>query len=223
MPIHDWARVPAGLFHHFHQDWSIRITNALNAGLLPKGLSALVERSNPRIADLKRIERRTVEQQYAARANRIVVKKNLARTLAVIEIVSPGNKDSRSALRGFVEKTMELLSARIHVLIVDLFPPTAHSRFGIHNLIWNEISVSDFTLPAGNDRVLASYMAGSELSVYIDEIGVGDSLPELPLFLAEDRFVNVPLESTYTTSWNLCPEDYRTAVETGVIPDPDAE
>ena len=25
MPIHDWTRLPGGLFHHFHQDWSIEI------------------------------------------------------------------------------------------------------------------------------------------------------------------------------------------------------
>ena len=31
MPIHDWSRVPSGLFHDFHQSWSIRIKDALNA------------------------------------------------------------------------------------------------------------------------------------------------------------------------------------------------
>ena len=31
MPIHDWTRVPSGLFHDFHQSWSIRIKDALNA------------------------------------------------------------------------------------------------------------------------------------------------------------------------------------------------
>jgi hypothetical protein len=25
MPIHDWTRVSAGIFHHFHQDWTIEI------------------------------------------------------------------------------------------------------------------------------------------------------------------------------------------------------
>ena len=45
MPIHDWTRVYAGLFHDYHQTWSIYIKNALNAGLLPKGLSALVEQA----------------------------------------------------------------------------------------------------------------------------------------------------------------------------------
>lgn len=37
MPIHDWARVKSGKFHHFHQDWIIEIGRALNGGLLPPG------------------------------------------------------------------------------------------------------------------------------------------------------------------------------------------
>src|SRR5436305_9647313 len=43
MPVHDWTRVDANLFHDFHQAWTIAIRNALNGGLLPKGYSALVE------------------------------------------------------------------------------------------------------------------------------------------------------------------------------------
>ncbi|MBI3408161.1 MAG: hypothetical protein HY040_07380 [Planctomycetes bacterium] len=59
MPIHDWTRVPAGLFHDFHQSWSIRIKDALNRGILPKGVDALVEqRSGPLEADVLAIERR---------------------------------------------------------------------------------------------------------------------------------------------------------------------
>src|SRR5437588_8957516 len=58
MPLHDWTRVPSGLFHHFHQDWSIEIARALNRGRLPKGLSALVEqRAGPRESDVLAIER----------------------------------------------------------------------------------------------------------------------------------------------------------------------
>ena len=57
MPMHDWSRIPAGLFHDFHQTWSIQIKLALNAGILPKGLSALVEqRSGPRESDVLAIE-----------------------------------------------------------------------------------------------------------------------------------------------------------------------
>ena len=41
MPLHDWSRVPAGLFHDFHQTWSIQIKLALNAGILPSSRSRL--------------------------------------------------------------------------------------------------------------------------------------------------------------------------------------
>ena len=45
MPIHARSRVPAGLFHHFHQHWSVEICDVLNAGRLPKGYYALIEQS----------------------------------------------------------------------------------------------------------------------------------------------------------------------------------
>src|SRR5438105_1583709 len=165
MPLHDWTRVPAGLFHHFHQDWSIEIARTLNRGMLPKGVSALVEqRSGPRESDVLAVERhrkgirssessgllmaepptahvvrRTKKEIYAGRANRIVVKHHLGRTIAVIEIVSPGNKDTPSALRDFTEKTIDFLRRGIHVLLVDLFPPTKRDPFGMHKAIWDEI------------------------------------------------------------------------------------
>ena len=30
MPIHDWSRVDAGVFHDFHLAWVVEIANALN-------------------------------------------------------------------------------------------------------------------------------------------------------------------------------------------------
>jgi Protein of unknown function (DUF4058) len=211
MPIHDWSRVPAGLFHHFHQDWSIEIARTLNRGRLPKGLSALVEqRSGP-------------DQVYASRANRVVVKHHLGRIVAVIEIVSPGNKDSRAAIRDFVEKTVDFLRKGVHVLDVDLFPPTPRDPYGIHKAIWDEIIEEDFTFPEGKDRILVSYQTGGERAAYIEPIGVGDPLPDMPLFLTTDLHIMVSLEPTYQTTWHASPAELRDAVETGVVPDPDAE
>ena len=37
MPIHDWTRVDAGIYHHFHHEWISSINHALNRGLLPAG------------------------------------------------------------------------------------------------------------------------------------------------------------------------------------------
>src|SRR5437667_8663589 len=43
MPIHDWTRVDAGIFHHFHTSWVDDIAGALNSGLLPSDYYALAE------------------------------------------------------------------------------------------------------------------------------------------------------------------------------------
>ena len=43
MPIHDWTRVDAGIFHHFHHGWIEEISRALNRGLLPPDHYALAE------------------------------------------------------------------------------------------------------------------------------------------------------------------------------------
>jgi hypothetical protein len=45
VPINDWTRVDAGLFHDFHQSWTVALRNALNAGILPSGYFALVEQN----------------------------------------------------------------------------------------------------------------------------------------------------------------------------------
>src|SRR5688500_162326 len=59
MPVHDWYRVDANLFHDFHQTWTINIRNALNGGLLPPGYSALVEQHAGGVApDVLTLERR---------------------------------------------------------------------------------------------------------------------------------------------------------------------
>ena len=43
MPVHDWKRVDAGIFHDFHVTWTVALRNALNEGLLPQGYYALAE------------------------------------------------------------------------------------------------------------------------------------------------------------------------------------
>jgi hypothetical protein len=252
MPIHDWTCVPSGLFHHFHQSWSIRIVDALNAGLLPAGIAALVEqRSGPREADVLAIEARTRwprldpefggvatkeppatrmvqrsnQEIYAGRANRIVLRHHLGRILAVIEILSPGNKDTRAALHDFVDKTVEFLREGIHVLVIDLFPPTPRDPQGIHKVVWDEIGEGPFAFPPGKDRTLVSYESGDERTAYVEPLAVGDELPDMPLFLSSRLrlHVPVPLESTYQATWSVTPEELRQAVETGILPEPDAD
>ena len=238
MPIHDWTRVPAGLFHHFHLSWSIRIADALNAGILPQGVAALVEqragRREPHVLAIEsqagrgrvapegegsvattdspaaQIIRRCSKEIYSGRANRIVVRHHLGRILAVIELMSPGNKASRAALQDFVEKMLDLLREGIHVLIVDLFPPSPRDPHGIHKAIWDEIEEEDFQFPAEKDRVIVAYETGAQRVAYIEPLAVGDALPEMPLFLTNHLYVQVPLELTSRATWDALPQQLRT-------------
>src|SRR5690348_5609395 len=43
MPMHDWTRVDAGIFHAFHHRWISAISDVLNTGILPKDYYALPE------------------------------------------------------------------------------------------------------------------------------------------------------------------------------------
>lgn len=241
MPIHDWTRVNAGLFHHFHHQWTGAICDALNAGSLPTGFYALAEQnaSGP-IPDVITLEhgpgrspspeqagglavaeapprarfvvQATEEDLYAARANRVAIHHPLGEVVAVIEIVSPGNKSSRTALRRFVEKALEFLRAGVHLLIIDPFPPGPRDPQGIHPALWNEIREGPFTLPADKPLTLASYVAGPLTTAYVEPIAVGDPLPAMPLFLTTETYVPAPLEATYEATWSHCPAPLRMAV-----------
>lgn len=45
MPIHDWTRVDAGVFHDFHHSWIEELKRTLNRGLLPNDFYAMAEQS----------------------------------------------------------------------------------------------------------------------------------------------------------------------------------
>lgn len=237
MPIHNWKRVRAGIFHHFHQDWSIEISRELNRGALPKGYSALVEQrvdgpepdviavetscSEPSgmVGLLEAPRTRLVSkspdlaERYARKANRISIHHELGQVVAVIEIVSPGNKSSRGALRSFAEKAATLLHAGIHLLVIDLFPPSTRDPQGIHQAIFENFADEPFTLPATQPLTLVGYQSHGQITAYIEPVAVGDVLPDMPLFLTPHAHVLVPLETTYQATWSACPAAIRNLVE----------
>lgn len=158
----------------------------------------------------------------AARANRIAIRHRLGEIVCVLEVVSPGNKSGRAAFRAFVEKTVEFLEQGIHLLVVDLLPPTPRDPQGIHKAIWDEIEEEPFELPPDKPLTLAAYVAGDlvagiEATAYVELIGVGDELPDMPAYLDRSGYVPVPLESTYQAAWSVCPADLRELVETGKL------
>jgi hypothetical protein len=239
MPIHDWTRVRSNRFHDFHQSWTIAIRNALNAGRLPPGYFAMVEQKaggpepdvitlelTPRgdpatpagvAVDLQppkaRFVTRTDAATYARKANRITVRHPDGDVVAILEIVSPGNKDSRHAIRAFARKAVQFLQAGVHLLIVDLFPPGRRDPQGMHKVIWDRLHEEPFALPPDKPLTLAAYAAGTETVAYVEPVAVGDSLPDMPVFLTADRYIPCPLEATYQTAWDQFPAPLRGPLE----------
>jgi hypothetical protein len=83
---------------------------------------------------------------------------------------------------------------------------------GIHKVICEEIGDLPFELPPGKPLTLAAYQVEPTKTAYIEPIAVGDRLPEMPLFLQDEYYVNVPLEETYQATWNVLPAELRKLV-----------
>jgi hypothetical protein len=70
-----------------------------------------------------------------------------------------------------------------------------------------------YDLPEGDPLTLASYVATEPVDIYLEHPAVGASLPEMPLFLRPDRYINVPLEATYQEAYRSLPEFWRDVLE----------
>lgn len=248
MPIHDWTRVNAGTFHHFHTLWMPEISNALNTGVLPPDYYAMAEQIagpfGPDVLTLQTVSDNgpngsstagspsgaialataapkvayiaEAEMDEYVRKQRTLVIRHASddRIIALVEIVSPGNKASRHALRSFVEKATEALYRGYHLLILDLQPPGPRDPQGIHGVIWAEISDTPYTAPPNKPLTLAAYSAGVLKRAFIQPLAVGEELPDMPLFLEAEAYVNVPLEATYQAAYRGVPARWRSVLET---------
>jgi hypothetical protein len=135
------------------------------------------------------------------------------RLVAIVEIVSPGNKSSQAAFRRFVDKAVEFLTQDVHLLILDLIAPTRRDPNGIHGAIWEALTDEEYAAPAGKPLTLAAYEAEMGVRAFVESVAVGDALPEMPLFLKPGGHVSVALESTYESAWEAVPRRWRAVIE----------
>jgi sugar phosphate isomerase/epimerase len=137
------------------------------------------------------------------------------RLVALLEILSPANKDRKEHLQAFAEKVASALDLGVHVLVVDLFPPGPHDPQGIHGVIRHELDLSEdlYDLPSDEPFTLVSYAAETGVEVYLEHLAPGAILPDMPLFIRPDRYVDVPLESTYQAAYSGMPQFWRNVLE----------
>ncbi len=111
-----------------------------------------------------------------------------------------------------MEKAAALLRQDINLFVVDLFPPSARDPQGIHKAIWDVILDEPFELPADKQLTVAAYSA-ADMTAYVEPVAVGDSLPNLPIFLEAGMYVPAPLEMSYQTTWDKCPRELQEVVD----------
>ena len=242
MPAHDWSRVAAGIFHDFHHAWIEEIKRALNAGLLPSDYYALAEQrtagygpdvlalqveagdegidepdqrhggllvAKPQVAVTAE-----TDMEFYRRKQNVVAVRHVSddRVVALVEVVSPGNKSSRAALRSFVEKTAQLLDQRIHLLILDLHRPGNFDPQGIHGAIWEEIAEA-WVAPTDRPLTLVGYESALTVRAFVQPLAIGEALIDMPLYLEPSGYVLVPLENTYARAFDAVPKRWRNVVE----------
>ena len=165
-----------------------------------------------------RVRRRQRVEQISLERRRTLAIRHVSghRLIAVLEIVSPANKDRARHAADFAMKAVDSLTTGVHVLMVDLFPPGPHDPQGMHGLIQQRLEQSDvpYDLPNNEPLTLASYEAAPPwVEMYIEHLKPGDPLPDMPLFLRRDHYVNVPLESTYQAAYRGMPAFWRDVLE----------
>ncbi len=243
MPMHDWTRVDAGIFHAFHHDWITEIARSLNRGLLPVEYYALAEQQaagfGPDILTLQspsydngdapsgvtttltqtapktRFTAEIPDSEFYRRKKSSIAIRHVSgdRFVALLEIVSPGNKSSKKALQALVTKACEFMEHRIHLLIIDPLPPTRRDPNGIHAAIWEEVQDDAFELPKDKRLTFVAYACGLSTRAYIEPMAVGDLLPDMPLFVEPENHVLVPLEITYQAAFAGLPERWRKVLD----------
>ena len=133
------------------------------------------------------------------------------RIVALVEIVSPGNKDRPRSVSQFVDKVYDALEHRCNLLVIDLLPPGPHDPEGMHFAVWERFDTEHEEPPPPKDKPLslASYLALKFPEADYEPLAVGDVLAPMPLYLDPDWYVKTPLEETYQASYRGMPAIWR--------------
>jgi hypothetical protein len=222
MTLHHWPnpRVP---WRSFHNHWAIRLVEYLNQGVLPVGFRArptefiigvepdvllLQEHDRPDMlaSTQTALAEATLTAVLPAPAELPIVgvysAYDATRLVAVIELVSPGNKDRSEAIQAFVEKVVFLLQDGVHVMVIDVL---SLPQLSIRRPILGRLGLDTETAAEGS-LWISSYcsLPGGEPYPHVEvrewaqPAAIGKPLPATPLFLRGDKlWVTVDLETTY--------------------------
>ena len=156
-------------------------------------------------------------RHYAGKSDHIALRHvSNHRLIAVIEIISPGNKNNNRALESLRKKVNILLDEGVHLLLVDILPPGPVDPHGLPLAL----SITDQSeVPSATEAEpftlfsVRCAAAGDILSGFVELVTREQALPDMPLFLNEERYISVPLESTYQDAWQGVPAPWKKMID----------
>src|SRR5439155_5318006 len=120
--------------------------------------------------------------------------------VAVVELVSPRNKDRPAGRRAFATKCASYLAQGVSLIVIDIVT----SRLAnLHNEMMRLMeAAADVDFPADVALYAAAYRPArrgelEEIDLWMRPLAVGAPLPTLPLRLTGDLFVAVDFEAAY--------------------------
>jgi hypothetical protein len=161
------------------------------------------------------------EMAFYRRKRATVVVRHVSndRVVAMIEVVSPGNKSHQRAIDRFADIVAWLLDHGIHLLVLDLILPGPCDPQGIHGAIWDAIEGPGYIAPEDKRLTFASYESNMGFNsargyrAYIEPLAVGDEVPEMALFLEPWGHVVLPLAQSYAEAVDSVPARWRQVIE----------
>jgi hypothetical protein len=132
--------------------------------------------------------------------------KRRCRLVAAVEIVSPANKDRPEHRRAFVSKCAGLLRERVSVVIVDVVTTRTQNLYGE---LLDLIGLSDPNLSPEAPPLHAAACRLTKranewlLESWTHSLELGQPLPTMPLWLADDLAVPLELEESYEQSCGI--------------------
>jgi hypothetical protein len=122
------------------------------------------------------------------------------RLVAAVEIVSPANKDWPEHRRAFAAKCAALLQNHVSLAIVDI---VTTRRFNLYGEMLDLIGQSDPFLSPSPPALYAAACRGThkddgwQFEAWTHALTLGQPLPTLPLWVADDLAVPLELEESY--------------------------
>lgn len=222
MPLLDHFHPPLSRTHPwrgFHGAWAAALARLLNGGILPTGFYAVpfLDRDGPieiDVATLERPAQPTCEAgafqpwtppspglalavEWPSTDNvRVEVYSDDGdpRLVAVVELVSPRNKDRPRAREAFTAKCADHLRRGCGVVVVDV---VTTRRADLHAELLAALGIIDNQAALGGLCAVSYRPVGraeqGQLLVWPAGLEIGKSLPTVPLWLGEDDLA-VPLD-----------------------------